>query len=178
MLSWHCGNEFSILLLGTHPLLFVNQKPVYIQNEKKPHEEIHGNSAAQQALSQLRRCYLALWPGLIWFNSACSLRSVCLPLVPVENTYHTGQETSQATDTTPSVHAGSNLCCSFPVLAWNQCLHNTAYWFKSALVSEEGKTAGGQPSCFFLKIAKGRARKRRMWKCSYCKDVNFWSNNT
>ncbi len=137
MLSWYRGDGFSLPRPGTHPLLFVNRKPVCSQNEKKSHEEIHWISAAQQALSQVWRCHLALWPGLIWFSSACSLRSVCLPPEPVENMYHTGQETSRATDTTPSVHAGSNLCCPFPVLAWIQCLHNKGYWFKSAVVSKK-----------------------------------------
>lgn len=77
-------------------------------------EEIHWIKAAQQVLPQLRRCHLVLWPGLIWLSSACSLHSVCLPPVPVENMYHTEQETSRVTDTTPSAHAGSNLCCPFP----------------------------------------------------------------
>lgn len=31
--------------------------------------------------------------------------------------YHTEQEASRVTDTTPSAHAGRNLCCPFPGLA-------------------------------------------------------------
>lgn len=96
--------------------IYVNGKPVYRQKDKKSHEEIHWITPTQQALPQRRRCHLALWPGLIWFNSACSLSSACLPPMPVENMYHTGQETSRVTDTTPSVHAGSNLSLSCPGL--------------------------------------------------------------
>lgn len=142
---------------------FVNGKPVNGQKEEKSHEEIQWITAAQQALPQLRRCHLALWPGLIWFSSACSLRSVCLPPVPVENMYHTGQETSRVTDTTPSVHAGSNLSLSCAGL--QSVSHHAAYWFRSAAGSKEATgswEAGDSPPCFF----SGTALRDMPWECS------------
>ena len=98
--------------------------PVWKSSDLKPHNS--------------RFCSVEVPFGLIWLSSACSLRSVCLPPVPVENMYHTGQEISGVADTTPSAPAGSNLCRLFPVGAQVSVCGANAYWVKYTMISTEG----------------------------------------
>lgn len=112
-----------------------NLRPSGQKEKKPPSRKFAEIQQHNRNFRHFRRCHLAFWPSLIWFSSACSLHSVCLPPVPVENMYHTEQETSWTSDTTPSAHAGSNLCFPFPVLACNQCLRHTSYWFKCPVIS-------------------------------------------
>ena len=113
--------------------------------------------------------------SLIWFSPACSLPfSMSDTRLPVENMYHTEQETSRVPDTTPSAHSGRSLCCPFPVPACSQCLHHVAYWFKSTVVCKDGhqQLHGRSLTIEFCSI-NCRENCQGRWKCPYCRDMFF-----
>lgn len=129
-MSVYHSNEF--LITHARPRLFVNRKPVYGQTEKKiPCGEIYWIKAAQQVLPQLRRCHLALWPGLIWLGSACSLRSVCVCHRCLSRTCITPGKKQVESLTRHHLHLQVAICdVPFRVPACNRRLQYSAHWFK------------------------------------------------
>lgn len=99
--------------------------------KKIPCEEIYRIKAAQQVLPQLRRCHLALWPGLIWLGSACSLRSVCVCHRCLSRTCITPGKKQVESLTRHHLHLQVAICdVPFRVPACNGRLQYSVHWFK------------------------------------------------